>query len=90
MNVVPTSKYRYAHAKIVVIVHGSAGDKGEILQNKTVLDAAFQLGKKLFTDTAENTLYCIKGICLSPLGIAIPSFWFFGAIKSDTKCHREC
>ena len=42
-------EYGYAHAEIVGIVHGSAGEKGEILKNEKTLEEAFQLGKKLFS-----------------------------------------
>mgnify|MGYP000536632842 CR=1 FL=1 len=41
-------EYRYAHADIVGIVHGSANEKGEINKDKKVLEEAFILGKNLF------------------------------------------
>lgn len=43
-------EYRYAHAEIIGIVHGSANEKGEIAKNKKVMEDAFLLGKELFSE----------------------------------------
>jgi multimeric flavodoxin WrbA len=41
-------EYRYAHAHIVGIVHGSAEARGEIASNTRVMNDAYELGLKLF------------------------------------------